>query len=284
MRTARTVRWIHTDHLNTPLRVLTSGETVTWLWDPNPFGENPADDDPDGNGLTFEQNVRFPGQRLDAETGKHYNGFRDCYDPETGRYCQPDPIGLAGGINTYAYVSSSPLSSADPTGEFGISGFVFGAISGGASGFISSGGKWQGAVIGGVSGGAVGLFLPTASTAVGTFATSFITSLAAQATTNYFVNCRDISDFDYSLATLSGLGSGSAFLVTKALSSPARNALSYMLTRASGPGNPSALKATQSVIKGAGSGLSQLSYKSAFYLPGYPYSACAPEPKSCKPD
>jgi RHS repeat-associated protein len=115
----QTVRWIHTDHLNTPLRVLTSGEVATWLWDPTPFGENPADTDPDGNGLTFEQNVRFEGQHWDSETGLHYNYWRDCYIPEIGRYCQFDPIGLRGGINGYSYVDNDPLSLVDPYGLAG---------------------------------------------------------------------------------------------------------------------------------------------------------------------
>jgi RHS repeat-associated protein len=51
---------------------------------------------------SIEQNLRYQGQYLDRETSLHYNTFR-YYDPDIGRFTQPDPIGLLGGFNLYQY-------------------------------------------------------------------------------------------------------------------------------------------------------------------------------------
>ena len=61
------------------------------------------------------RNVILPGQYYDVETGLSQNYYRD-YDSASGRYVESDPIGLVGGINTYAYVDADPLLSSDPQG------------------------------------------------------------------------------------------------------------------------------------------------------------------------
>nr|WP_277422033.1 RHS repeat-associated core domain-containing protein [Citrobacter portucalensis] len=61
-----------------------------------------------------EENLRFAGQYLDRETGLHYNTFR-YYAPDMGRFITPDPIGLLGGLNLYAY-APNPLGWIDPLG------------------------------------------------------------------------------------------------------------------------------------------------------------------------
>lgn len=106
------------DHLGVPQMVLGPAQTVVWQADTSAFGESRLLYAAIGeDGRAFEMNVRLPGQLYDAETGLSQNYFRD-YDPKLGRYSTPDPIGIAGGTNPYAYVSSNPLSSVDPLGLY----------------------------------------------------------------------------------------------------------------------------------------------------------------------
>jgi RHS repeat-associated protein len=107
--------FIHVDHLNTPRLVANAAGQTVWRWDQQePFGNNPADENPSGLSA-FDLPLRFPGQTYDAETGLHYNYFPD-FDPSLGIYKQSDPIDLRGGLNTYAYVNGRPLMLIDPRG------------------------------------------------------------------------------------------------------------------------------------------------------------------------
>jgi len=115
---ASTYQYVETDHLGTPRAVVhPSKNTIAWRWDVNntAFGEHLPNGNPDGDALTYELNLRFPGQYYDAESGLYYNYFRD-YDPATGRYIESDPIGLNGGVSTYGYVGANPLGAIDPMG------------------------------------------------------------------------------------------------------------------------------------------------------------------------
>ncbi|NAR51562.1 RHS repeat domain-containing protein [Acinetobacter haemolyticus] len=107
---ATKIYYIVTDVQNTPRRLIdSSNSNVVWSWDSTAFGlGNPV------GTITF--NLRFPGHYYDASTGQFYNHNR-FYNPELGRYMEPDPIGLAGGLNPYAYALNNPVMYVDMTGE-----------------------------------------------------------------------------------------------------------------------------------------------------------------------
>lgn len=110
------IYFIHADHLNTPRVIVNQNNTPVWRWEnTHAFGANLPDEDPDSNNKLFEYHSRFSGQYFDKETNLHYNYFR-YYEPETGRYISPDPIGLAGGMNVFGYVGQNPMKWTDPLG------------------------------------------------------------------------------------------------------------------------------------------------------------------------
>nr|WP_256228269.1 RHS repeat-associated core domain-containing protein [Variovorax sp. YR750] len=121
---------IHSDHLNTPRKLSNADGQAVWQWGYSAFGEDKpttaryrfANTETTPNpGTTnvaeVKFNLRYPGQYADDESGLFYNYFRS-YDARTGRYSQPDPIGLDGGWNRFGYVDANPLIYSD---YFGLS-------------------------------------------------------------------------------------------------------------------------------------------------------------------
>ncbi|WP_316365449.1 phospholipase effector Tle1 domain-containing protein [Candidatus Thiodiazotropha sp. CDECU1] len=106
---------IHSNHLSAPVAVSDAKGRLVWRAHYAPFGRAHIEDDPDGDQVAFQLNLRLPGQYEDTETGLHYNYYR-YYDPETGRYLSSDPLDLNAGMNTYAYAANDPVQNIDPTG------------------------------------------------------------------------------------------------------------------------------------------------------------------------
>jgi RHS repeat-associated protein len=97
------------DQLGTPRELVTPSGSVVWAAQWTTFGEPRVESPRD-----VDCPVRYPGQWFDEETGLHYNRLR-YYDPQTGRYLSPDPLGLLGGLNLYQY-TRCPVNWIDPLG------------------------------------------------------------------------------------------------------------------------------------------------------------------------
>ncbi|SOE06393.1 RHS repeat-associated core domain-containing protein [Variovorax sp. YR752] len=122
---------VHSDHLNTPRKLTNADGQAVWQWSYSAFGEDKpttaknrfanleTTPNPGTAGISeVKFNLRYPGQYADEESGLSYNYFRS-YDARTGRYSQPDPIGLDGGWNRFGYVDEDPLGDSDALGLAG---------------------------------------------------------------------------------------------------------------------------------------------------------------------
>jgi RHS repeat-associated protein len=114
------VRYFHNDNIGTPREISEADGRISWrasyrAWGNTLLVEYPEQATPVvAEAEPPHQPLRFQGQYFDAETGLHYNRFR-YYDPDVGRYISQDPIGLAGGLNTFAY-AANPTVWMDPLG------------------------------------------------------------------------------------------------------------------------------------------------------------------------
>jgi RHS repeat-associated protein len=115
IRPGEVAYYFHNDHLGTPQVLTNDSQTIAWKAAYTPFGKAQISTG------AVENAFRFPGQFYDQETGLHYNYHR-YYDPITGRYITPDPIGLRGGINLFVYVQENPINGSDPRGLDGQGG------------------------------------------------------------------------------------------------------------------------------------------------------------------
>ncbi|MDM5140240.1 DUF6531 domain-containing protein [Aeromonas bestiarum] len=97
------------DHLGTPLALTRDNGATAWQVRYRAYGNVWREEIAE-----VATPLRFQGQYYDAETGLHYNRHR-YYQPETGRFITPDPIGLAGGLNHYQY-APNPIGWVDPLG------------------------------------------------------------------------------------------------------------------------------------------------------------------------
>jgi RHS repeat-associated protein len=127
-KTRHATYFYQNDHLGTPQELVDQSGKVVWLarykaWGGvkrAPYGKS----DPVGT----DNRIRFQGQYHDEETGLAYNRHR-YYDAGAGRFISKDPIGLAGGLNSYAY-APNPVQWIDP---FGLEGENLGIIYRGGS-------------------------------------------------------------------------------------------------------------------------------------------------------
>ena len=101
--------YVFTNQVGAPVRVEDDHGAVAWSAEISPYGQARV-----AEGSRIDLSLRFPGHYHDPELDLHYNRFR-YYSPELGRYIQSDPLGIAGGINLYAY-APEPTTTVDIDG------------------------------------------------------------------------------------------------------------------------------------------------------------------------
>lgn len=106
MTTATGNFYFHTNHQGS-VTALTNATGIAAQYSYDAYGQTQTTD-------TTGNPFRYTGREQDAEDLYYYRARY--YDPTIQRFISSDPIGLDGGLNTYAYVEGDPVTNVDPTG------------------------------------------------------------------------------------------------------------------------------------------------------------------------
>lgn len=113
-RTGTSRQYLLLDGLGSVRAGLSTSGSVAWRRDFDPYGRPTSGGDPSNSTSRFG----FAGGFWDT-AGTYHFGQR-FYDPQTGRWTQPDPLNLAADLrqaNRYVYVGGDPVNLVDPNGE-----------------------------------------------------------------------------------------------------------------------------------------------------------------------
>lgn len=122
--------YIHSDRLGIPRAITNQQGQTIWRLNGSGYGGNFSVVYPKAGSVKLHFHQRLPGQYLDPKTGNFYNLHR-YYNPITGRYLTPDPLGAGGSddTNLYRYATNNPAFFTDPKGLAPyIGGGAFGGI------------------------------------------------------------------------------------------------------------------------------------------------------------
>ena len=179
---------------------LSTGTAVQTHYGYDPYGVSQT------TGAASTNTFQYTGRENDAtSTGLMYYRAR-YYNPAWGRFISEDPIGLAGGINRYAYAGGNPVGFRDPSGRNPILAGAIGGAIGGAAGsiigqLINNGGRFEcinwgwngvggaaagGAIIGAAIGAGAGWALDAGAAAAGADVAGLAGDAGAAGTTGAF--------------------------------------------------------------------------------------------------
>jgi len=175
---APTVYYYLRDHLGSVLALSDTNGNICESYRYDAWGRTTVYD-VGGNALSksaMGNRIAFQGREYSWATGLYYFRAR-WYDPVTGRWLSPDPIGINGGLNQYVFCANNPVNFTDPLGlSFlgrvgnGFTGAAAGAGAGAASGaLIGAGIGAFGAGVGALPGAGAGATAGAIAGALGGF-------------------------------------------------------------------------------------------------------------------